>query len=244
MNTTDVLKHLVLHAGTGWILWLLAVLSVLALTVIIERWLYLQARSTDLQRLAEQIGRRLDACDYRGAIEDLEGTRVVASRIAAAGLRLSHLGPAAAEKAMESARALEQKKMERGLALLGTLGNNAPFIGLLGTVIGVVHAFEALGHGHAHPGSANKLVEQSVMAGIAEALVATAIGIAVALPAVAFYNYFQRRIAGVLSDSNVLTKLVSAYLVGHRDTGLVSNLVNTHNKSHFPQPTPEKHGEA
>ena len=87
-------------------------------------------------------------------------------------------------------------KLERGLVFLGTLGNNAPFIGLFGTVLGIMRAFKDLA-ANTTEGSA------AVMAGIAEALVATAVGLLVALPAVAIFNAFQRSIKRrlVLSDA-------------------------------------------
>jgi biopolymer transport protein ExbB len=119
---------------------------------------------------------------------------------------------------MRSAVALERGRLERWLAYLGTLGNNAPFIGLFGTVIGVIRAFEELGHGAPGHGAAStsaaasQVASQAVMASIAEALVATAVGILVALPAVAAFNYFQRRIASLLSGTEVLSNLVLAYL--------------------------------
>ena len=106
--------------------------------------------------------------------------------------------------------------LERGTVFLGTVGNNAPFVGLLGTVIGVIAAFEELGHaapGHgAGPGAASQIASQAVMSNIAEALVATAVGLLVALPAVAAYNYFQRKIAALCQGSEALTNIVLAYL--------------------------------
>ena len=161
--------------------------------------------------------------DVDGAIEELKRSESVAGAIAAAGLRLSGRGAAAADKAMQSATALERGRLEQWLAYLGTLGNNAPFIGLFGTVIGIIGAFEELGHaapGHgagATAAAATQVASQVVMARIAEALVATAVGILVALPAVAAYNYFQRRIASLLSGTEVLSNLVLAYL---SDSGL------------------------
>jgi biopolymer transport protein ExbB len=116
---------------------------------------------------------------------------------------------------MQSAAALERRGLERWLAYLGTLGNNAPFIGLFGTVIGVIAAFEALGHGAGHAAAAagaTQVASQLVMASIAEALVATAVGILVALPAVVAFNYFQRRVASLLTGTEVLSNLVLAYL--------------------------------
>ena len=99
--------------------------------------------------------------------------------------------------------------LEARLAYLGTLGNNAPFIGLFGTVIGVILAFNELGKAQTGAGQA---ASQLVMGSIAEALVATAVGIAVALPAVAAYNYFQRWMATLLADADALSNLVLAYL--------------------------------
>lgn len=168
------------------------------------------------ERPGRAAARRLSRGAIDLAIEDLGRSQAVSAAIAAAGLRLSHLGPAAAEKAMQSASALERDRLQRRLAYLGTLGNNAPFVGLFGTVIGVILAFEELGHGapgHASA-AAGQVASQAVMTAIAEALVATAVGIAVALPAVAAYNYYQRRVATLLSSSEVLSNLVLAYLSG------------------------------
>src|SRR5207249_10115877 len=127
-------------------------------------------------------------------------------------------GPEAVDKGMLSAVALERGRLEKRLAFLGTVGSNAPFIGLFGTVIGIIHAFEELGH--AAPGhgaaAASQVASQAVMSSIAEALVATAVGILVALPAIAAYNYLQRRVAALLAGSEVLSNLILAYLVERR----------------------------
>jgi biopolymer transport protein ExbB/biopolymer transport protein TolQ len=96
--------------------------------------------------------------------------------------------------------------MERGTTMLGTLGNNAPFIGLFGTVIGVIIAFQNLSsnQGNAAMGS--------VMAGIAEALVATAVGLFVAIPAVVAFNVIQKRTGEIESNVLSITKQISAIL--------------------------------
>lgn len=219
MNAVETAKHLLLQSGAGWILWFLGSLSGLSLMIIVERWLYMRKRSGDLELMARQLVAPLAARDWQAAIDRLEAEGASASAIAAAGLRLADGGPAAVDRAMQSAVALERRKLERGLAVLGTVGNNAPFIGLFGTVVGVIHAFEELGHsapGHASmpgaSGAAGQVASQAVMAGIAEALVATAIGIMVALPAIAAYNYFQRRVVALLDGSDALSNLVLAYL--------------------------------
>jgi len=224
MNIVEAVKDVILQSGAGWVLWVLGLLSVASAAVGIERALALRRAGSDLRPLAERLHVLLRAGDYAAASAALEKEEAVAARIAAAGLRLADRGPAAADKAMQSAVALERTRLERRLAFLGTVGNNAPFVGLFGTVVGVVHAFEALGKGAPAPGgaaagaaaaaaaTAGAVASQAVMSAIAEALVATAIGILVALPAVAAFNWFQRRVATLLGEADALSNLVLAYL--------------------------------
>jgi biopolymer transport protein ExbB len=223
MSPVDAVKHLFIGSGAGWILWLLGALSLVSFAIVIERLIFYRGRGGDLRALAEGLHERLSKGRIDDAIEYLEASDSVPAGIAAAGLRLAHLGPEAAEKAMQSASALERQRLEARLAYLGTLGNNAPFVGLFGTVIGIIQAFEELGHtapGHGGAGAAaTQVASQGVMTGIAEALVTTAVGIAVALPAVALYNYLQRRVATMMSGAEVLDSLVLAYLSG--DAGRV-----------------------
>jgi biopolymer transport protein ExbB len=104
-------------------------------------------------------------------------------------------------------------KLEKRLAFLGTLGNNAPFIGLLGTVIGIVAAFDELSKVKmAAASGATQLAPEAVMARISEALVATAIGILIAIPAVAAFNAFQRIVRGTLANTDALGHLLLAHL--------------------------------
>lgn len=223
-STVEAIKHLFLDAGAGWVLWLLMGLSVVSFAVAIERWRAYQRARGDLHALAEGLHQhlalayqdpaRLEA-GQRATAEWLEHSGALAGRVAAAGLKLATHGASSAERAMQSRSALEREALEQGLGFLGTLGNNAPFIGLFGTVIGVIQAFEELGHsaaGHAGSSAANQVASGAVMSAIAEALVATAVGIAVALPAVAAYNYLQRISEELLAGAEVLSGLVLAYL--------------------------------
>lgn len=215
MTTVEAIKHLFLDAGAGWVLWLLFGLSVVSFAITLERWFYYRRVPMSLHVLAEGIHQRLSQNNIEEAVAWLEGSGEVAGRIAASGLRLSSRGAEAVERAMMSRIALEREDLDRGLSFLGTLGNNAPFVGLFGTVIGVIQAFEELGHGaagHAGSSAANQVASGAVMSAIAEALVATAVGIAVALPAVAAYNYLQRRVDHILAGAEVLNQLVLAYL--------------------------------
>ncbi len=212
MHLIEALKQLFVGFGAAWVLWLLVALAVASLAMAIERALYFRGRGGDLAALARQLEEKLEIRDVVAARRLLLETRLVAASVADTGLKLAHLGPAAAEKAMQGACAIERDRMEARLAFLGTLGNNAPFVGLFGTVIGVVQAFDRLGVTSAG-GAAGQVASQAVMSGIAEALIATAVGIGVALPAVAAYNYFQRRIARLLAGTDALSSLVLAYLL-------------------------------
>jgi biopolymer transport protein ExbB len=104
-------------------------------------------------------------------------------------------------------------RYERGLAFLGTLGANAPFIGLFGTVLGIVRAFHDLARSSAALGT------QAVMAGIAEALVATAVGLLVALPAVATYNVLMRHVETALASAGTLGHRILAHVKAGSPTG-------------------------
>lgn len=215
MFNVERIQNLFLHAGAGWVLWALALLSVATLVIAIERWLLYRAVDVDLRAEAERLDARLAAGQVDEAIVELGRSRSVAANIAAFGLRLASRGPEAVDKAMLSAAALERGRLEKRLAFLGTVGSNAPFVGLFGTVIGIIHAFEELGHAApAHGGAAAaQVASQAVMSSIAEALVATAVGILVALPAISAYNYLQRRVAELLGGTEVLSNLILAYLV-------------------------------
>jgi biopolymer transport protein ExbB len=217
VKPTDFVQQVLLRSGTAWVLWTLGGLSIVTVGIIVERWLFLRARDCEPQALARRIRPHLVRRHFAAAAEELGKTRSVAAAVAAAGLQLAALGPAAVEKSMQSAVAIERGLLERWLTYLGTVGNNAPFIGLFGTVVGVIGAFEQLGHGAAG-GAAGQLASQAVMASIAEALVATAAGILVALPAVAAFNYFHRRIAALLLTTDALANLVIAYVADGRTT--------------------------
>jgi biopolymer transport protein ExbB len=213
MTAVKMLQQVMVEAGAQWVLWVLAVLSVLSVAVIIERWIFYRSCGLELRPLAEKLDGWLRRGERQAALEALSQLKAPAAQVAAAGLKLADRGPAAADKAMQAALALERGRLQQWLAYLGTLGNNAPFIGLFGTVIGVIHAFAEMGHATpGHPGVTSHVASEAIMSGISEALVSTAIGLLVALPAVAAYNYFQRRVDGLLSGTEALSNLVLAYL--------------------------------
>jgi biopolymer transport protein ExbB len=208
MNIVEHLKHALLDFHAGWVMWLLLGLSVVSLALVIERTLFFLSLRGNIRSLSTQLDALLRAQSYRQALDLMSSSRLPEAAAVVAGLKHADLGPASAEKAMSGALALERMRLERGLAFLATLGNNAPFIGLLGTVIGVIEAFEVLGTGS----NSGNAAQQEVMKGIAEALVSTAIGLVVAIPSVAAYNYFQRRITSIMANAEALTDVLLAHL--------------------------------
>ena len=222
MNIVERSKHVLLEVGATPILYLMLGLSVVSLAIMIERGWFFVLVSENVERLAAGLAERLNGGDVRGARELVLASKSAEAAIVGAGLQQLDRGAEAAQEAMASATALQRMRLERRLAFLGTLGNNAPFIGLLGTVIGIVQAFEKLQNAGVAGGQNGPATD--VMGAIAEALVATAIGLVVAIPAVAAYNYFQRRIRATLANSDALTHILLAHAKGNIPAGEVGPL--------------------
>ena len=191
--------------GATWIMWLLVALSVGGLAVALERAIYLIRTAENVRKLKGQILALLRTGESAEALARLRRSPSHVAGIIAAGLEDAGDGTASAEERMNGATQLAKLRMERRLAFLGTLGSNAPFIGLLGTVIGIIRSFHQLNE------SAGK-VTSGLMTDVGEALVATAIGILVALPAIAFYNFFQRIIKARLARAQAFGNEVLAVL--------------------------------
>lgn len=211
MNIVARAKSLMLSTGASPVMYLMIALSVISLAIIFERAWFFRGITDDLERLARELHAHLRAGDLQGARERMRASPSAEAAVVAAGLVETNRGPKAAAESMAGATALQRMRLERRLAFLGTLGNNAPFIGLFGTVIGIISAFEHLGNA-TEAAAAGASTE--VMASIAEALVATAIGLAVAIPAVAAFNYFQRRIRATVSNTDALSRVLLAHLEG------------------------------
>jgi biopolymer transport protein ExbB len=216
MNLVEWLQRLMTNFGAEWVLWLLLGLSVISVAIMLERaWFYHSLRD-DTERLSRELRERLRKSDLEGARRLLDASPSAEAAVVMSGLEEVDRGARSAEEAMVGARALQRLKLERRLAFLGTLGNNAPFVGLFGTVIGVVQAFEALGRQDAAlqaTEAVSGMAPQEVMAAIAEALVATAVGLFVAIPAVFMYNIFQRRLRSILANTDALGSVLLAHLV-------------------------------
>ena len=213
-NLVEHSKRLMTNFGAAWVMWLLLALSVVSVAIMLERgWFYYSLRD-DLAALARSLGDYLRRGEVAQARRLLENSPSAEAAVVVAGLVEAERGPQAAEEAMAGAAALQRMKLEKRLVYLGTLGNNAPFVGLLGTVIGIVQAFDELGKAAKLPAAqaATSIAPQTVMTSIAEALVATAIGLLVAIPAVAAYNAFQRLTKSTLANTEVLSRILLAHL--------------------------------
>jgi biopolymer transport protein ExbB len=180
VDVTTKIMSLALE-GAGWVLWLLIALSVASIAVMIKRIWFFATHRADPDRLLADMRTLLD--------RQLTGEPGLEARVGA----------------MDGAKAMERMRLERNLAFLATLGSNAPFVGLLGTVLGIIKAFHDLsGAAVGGPGV--------VMAGISQALVATAVGLGVAIPAVVAFNYFNRRVRSRMVEVDWMAQLALARL--------------------------------
>ena len=209
----DQFKNIMVHAGATWVLWFLIGLSVASIAVMLDRLRVFWAQKDDLAKLVEGLHRLLGKGDVDGARRHLAASPSVAAAVVLAGVARWDNGSNAAQEAMAAASGLQRARLEKRLLFLGTVGNNAPFIGLLGTVIGVVGAFEELGKSNM-VASAAQLAPERVMSTIAEALVATAAGLLVAIPAVAVFNYFQGLLTTMLADAETLGHVLLSHIDG------------------------------
>lgn len=190
------------RSGGAWVIWLLLLASVGVVAVMVEKWILLKREREAFASFKKDVQPALAAGDAAKVAAAAKGGGCAAARILAAG---QAGGAAGVEDRLAAARLMEKKELDRRLLILGTLGNNAPFIGLFGTVLGVIKAFQDL----ALSASAGPEV---VMSGLAEALIATAVGLLVAIPAVIGYNFFQKIVSDLLTEADALSRLLAATL--------------------------------
>ena len=200
------LQRVALLLGSSWVMYLLIALSVWSIGIMIDRVLYFRSRRDDIAKLGAALLERLREGDVRGADALLARGKSVEAAVIRAVLPWMEGGPEAVEEALDAELRRHKDELERGMTVMGTLGNNAPFVGLLGTVLGVIVAFNQLGQGQ------NKAAMGNVMVGIAEALIATAVGLFVALPAVVAYNMMAKKVSEVETNVMILGKQLLALL--------------------------------
>ncbi|MCY1059638.1 MotA/TolQ/ExbB proton channel family protein [Nannocystis sp. SCPEA4] len=204
MNVVDELIKIAL-LGATWVLYLLFALSVLSIAAMVERWLFFRKNRAGGEALRRDLLKAIAARDGAQIDAALVASKTVEAEVLRQALLFRDGGAAAFLDAVESGLAAERAGLDRGTVLLGTIGNNAPFVGLFGTVLGIIEAFSYLGTG-------DQAAMGNVMSGISEALVATAVGIFVAIPAVIGFNVAQKK-AGELENSVLsLARLLSAWI--------------------------------
>ena len=204
-DTIDAqILDLMLRSGSRWVLWLLIGLSLAAIAIMIERvWFFMQER-----RPEHVIGKALEALRKEGpekALKLLANQRSMEVAVVRSCIERAVDGAEAVDEHRAAIVEQERQRYEKRLAFLGTLGNNAPFVGLFGTVLGIIRAFSDLAHNQGGGAAV-------VMTGIAEALVATGVGLIVALPAVAAYNAFTRHVEASAASADAYAHEILAVL--------------------------------
>jgi biopolymer transport protein ExbB len=171
----------------------MAVASVIALAVILERWWRYRGLERGTRELTRRTVDQLAKGDVSSARALCEASGTPIGAIFSEGLRWKNIALEDLQSVLSTSRNETMTELRRGLWVLGTIGSLAPFVGLFGTVIGIMRAF----HQMATEGSGGFAV---VAAGISEALIATAAGLGVAIFALGFYNYLQVR-AGAVANT-------------------------------------------
>jgi biopolymer transport protein ExbB/TolQ len=200
--------------GASWVMYLMIFLSVISIGQMVERWLFYFKHDQNADDLEEQLMQLLEAGDREGAealLDEMKARSFEAETIRPA-LKYLDAGPEAFTDCVDAEFVKVRQDCERGMNLLATLGNNAPFIGLMGTVIGVIISFQKLGQSQ----GANSM--SSVMGGIAEALVSTGVGLFLALPAVVAYNVLSKKVETIDGNVQSITKHITAFMKAQRST--------------------------
>jgi len=194
--------------GASWVLWALLALSVIGVAIIVERAICYYTTRDDIQSLSEEVGRLVFNRQWQRAEKLLSESPSFEARVALAAM--GHEDPASADQLMLGASQNARLELERHLAFLGTVGSNAPFVGLLGTVIGIIGAFHKLDQSRG-------AWTDGLMSEIGEALIATAVGLLVALPAVAAFNLFRGVAQTRLVRADALRRVVLGQLHAQRE---------------------------
>ncbi len=198
---------------SSFTLWILLGCSIIALTVTIERWWYYRKIRFNPRQFLELLGKIHETLSQGKPDEAIHLTEKLTGPIpdiVRTALTNRNRGKMELDELLTAARMEQRLVLEKYLGILGTLGNTAPFIGLFGTVVGIIKAF----HDLAISGSGGPAV---VAAGISEALVATAAGLVVAIPSVVVYNIFMKKVKEMATNMEVSSIRLLVVLHGGRE---------------------------
>jgi len=200
-----------------WVLWLLIGLSLVSVAIMIERFAFYRRHAVESDKVRLRLNGLLEHGDYDQAASYLQGFDSYETNVVLFGLREHRKGVGSVQDLLEGAEARERGRYSQRLGFLATVGSNAPFIGLFGTVLGVIRAFAQLS---ADVGN----VSGGMMSGISEALVATGVGLMVAIPAVIAYNVFLAKVKGLSANTQLLSKTLLSQLRAEagRGTGAIA----------------------
>ena len=205
-----------LTVGEEWVLYLLLAVSVACVAIIIERVVTIFKNKGNIAELKTKLNSFLSSGNTDEALKFFSAQKSTPARLVAAALDAFDRSPEAMQEVIDAEVIRERMRLEKFLDFLGTVGSNAPFVGLFGTVLGIIQAFHALA-------LAQTADPKIVMAGISAALVATAVGLFVAIPALIAFNYFKGEVRDMLRMADTLTKpLISHSLdqaLGRSSTG-------------------------
>jgi biopolymer transport protein ExbB len=192
----------------GFAMWVLLLLSVIAVAIVIERLLFFASQHSDSKGLLKQIGQRIAADDLGGAIKLCKQQKGMLPKILEFGLLRGEKNRADITDALSIALMENLNTLERNLGVIGTIAVIAPFVGLFGTVLGIIRAFQDI----ALKGNSTPAV---VAAGVSEALITTAAGLFVAVVSVVFFNYFKTRIKAYNQEMIVASNQLAEMLHFH-----------------------------
>lgn len=210
-----------MYHSMGWfakgIVIVLLIMSILSITVMVQKWWRIRSAQSETRKFAPEFSQFLDEDNLNEAIK-LAATYKKSHVARVLGDALGEVKPLlqdgsvtvadinSAERAVERNMMIIVSELKRGLAVLATVGATSPFVGLLGTVMGIVNAFT----GMAVSGAGGL---GAISAGIAEALITTAFGILVAIPAVWAFNYFTTKIDNLTVEMTYTSKEMIDYLI-------------------------------
>lgn len=195
-----------------WVLWLLFALSLLSVAVMLERAWFYRSHAVDADALRARLSQLLSQGDMAAASRFLQGYDSLETNTVLFGLREHHMGADSVQDLVEGATATETERYQARLGFLATVGSNAPFIGLFGTVLGIIQAFSQLQYDLTSAGP-------GLMGAISEALVATGVGLFVAIPAVIAYNWFGGQVQSRLASSQLLARTLLSHLKAEHANG-------------------------
>lgn len=191
----------------GFFMWPILLSAALAMGLIIERFLFYRKAKLKPGVFLEEINRKLGSGTIDEVIALCNEKNMVISRVLLKGLNLRKLGLDHVEKGISAAGSIEVASLEKGLSVLSAIGNIAPLIGFLGTVSGMITAFQSIA-------AADQVSARLVAGGIYEALITTEAGLIVAIPVLAFYNFFVHRIETFVADIERISSDIAEKMLG------------------------------